>query len=100
MGFNNNGPLAEVAKKSKQERIEERKAKRREGMMKEEKTQSPEPLTAEQKLEEKRRQEDAQRSSDLQSAMELFGGIWSLSLGQCDIRTPKQDTFKHFFNDP
>ena len=77
-------------------------------MTKEEKTQPSEPLTAEEKLEEKRQQEEAQRSSDLQSAMELFGGMWSLLLGQCNplirtlisgqdtliIRTTKQDTFK------
>lgn len=54
-------------------------------MTKEEKTQPSEPLTAEHKLEEKRLQEEAQRSSDLQSAMELFGGMRSL-LG-CLIRT-------------
>ena len=66
-------------------------------MTKEEKTQPLEPLTAEEKLEEKRRQEEAQRSSDLQSAMELFGGGWSLLLGQCNplIRTliSGQDTW-------
>ena len=66
-----------MPKKSKQERIEEKKAKRREDELKtksQEEPKVPAALTAEEKLEEKRRAEEAQRTSDLQNAMELFGG--------------------------
>ena len=73
---------AAVAKKTKQERINERKAKRREGEVKKQ-PQDAAALTAEDKLEEERKHEEAQRASDLESAMELFGGtgiIYSLCL--------------------
>lgn len=68
-------------KKSKQEKIEERKAKRREEELKNKPVNSVDikeaaPLTAEEKLEEKRRIEEQQREADLQSAKELFGGIY------------------------
>lgn len=63
-------------KKPKQERIEDRKAKRREEeLTNKQQTDEKTDLTAEEKLEEKRRLEEAQRAADLQSAKELFGGM-------------------------
>ena len=69
---------AGAPKKSKQERIEERKAKRREEELKDkgqEESNDPVAMTAEEKLEEKRKAEEAQRQADLESAKELFGGM-------------------------
>ena len=71
---------AGAVKKSKQERIEEIKAKRREEELKSkapsEKKEEEEvgAMTAEEQLEEKRKAEEAQREADLESAKELFGG--------------------------
>ena len=67
--------LATTVKKTKQERIEERKAKRREEELKKKQAEkTPPPLSAEEQQAEKQRAEEAQRESDLQAAMELFGG--------------------------
>ena len=73
---------AAAPKKTKQERINERKAKRREGEVKKQ-PQDAAALTAEEKLEEERKHEEAQRASDLESAMELFGGTGMYSLCLC-----------------
>ena len=84
---------AGIVKKSKQERIEEKKAKRREEEQKGKGTEKKETtaLTAEEKLEQKRKAEEAQREADLQSAKELFGGMIGLlddPIGNRDTSLP------------
>ena len=69
-------PAVAVAKKSKAERIEEKKAKRRDEEQKGKvatESKEPESVSAEEQLEEKRKVEEAQREADLESAKELFG---------------------------
>ena len=89
-----------MAKKSKAERIEEKKAKRRDEEQKSKvATESEEPasMTAEEQLEEKRKAEEAQREADLESAKELFGVSVAGSGGHLERMNPNTpEEFEEF----
>ena len=82
-------PLCTLAKLTKDERIREKKVKRREKdlVQKAWEEEQNRPRTAEEEAAEKLRLLKLQKESDLETAKQLFGGLWgTLYPGSCNTR--------------
>lgn len=80
-------PLCTLAKLTKEERIKEKKVKRREQDLaqKAQEEEQNRPRTAEEEAAEKLRLLKLQKESDLETAKQLFGGLWdTLYHGSCN----------------
>lgn len=80
-------PLCTLAKLTKDERIKEKKVKRREKDLaqKAQEEEQNRPRTAEEEAAEKLRLLKLQKESDLETAKQLFGGLWdTLYHGSCN----------------